>query len=272
MAIFRKIHVSFWSDAYVSELNDKTKLFYLYLLTNERTTQLGVYEITKKQMAYDLGYSISVITDMINKIQADGKIRFNDNTSEIALKNWNRYNHNPSIKVQSLVDKEIIRIKDKALIEYLYSTDTVSIHNPQEEQEEEQTEAEELAGEKETPTAVTSHENKFDGNQFLKMFNETKLRVRGKLLKEHLTLTKTDTNNFNQLLKAGYQPPDFLYAIEAMLCADYPKQNALDNPAHVLRNDNFLKYLHAENLNQLKNGNNKPDRDQQAIDYLTRPR
>lgn len=140
MATFRKIHVSFWSDAFVSELNDKSKLFYLYLMTNERTTQLGAYEITKKQMAYDLGYSIETISKLILEIQKSGRIMYNDQTSEIALKNWNRYNFNPSSKVKSLVDKEIARIKDKGLIEYLYSTDTVSIHNPQEEEEQEEEE------------------------------------------------------------------------------------------------------------------------------------
>jgi hypothetical protein len=69
------------------------------------------------------------------------EIRYNDKTCEIALRNWNRYNYNPSIKVKSLVDKEIIKIKDKSLIEYLYSIDTVSILNPQEEETEEEEEA-----------------------------------------------------------------------------------------------------------------------------------
>ena len=58
MAIFRKIHTSFWSDSFTSELERDKKLFYLYILTNERTTQCGIYEITKKQISYDLGYNM----------------------------------------------------------------------------------------------------------------------------------------------------------------------------------------------------------------------
>jgi len=143
MAIYRKIHVSFWSDSFVSELNDKSKLFYLYLITNERTTQLGVYEITKKQMAYDLGYSIETISKLISELQSANRIKYNDKTCELALRNWNRYNYNPSIKVKSLVDKEITRIKDKSLIQYTYSIDTVSIPNPQEEETETETGTEE---------------------------------------------------------------------------------------------------------------------------------
>lgn len=140
MAIFRKIHVSFWSDAFVSELTDKQKLFYLYLLTNERTTQLGVYEITKKQIAYDLGYTIDQVSKLIIEIEKTGRIKFNSQTSEIGIKNWNRYNLNTSSKVVTLVNKEKERIKDKSLIDFIYSIDTVSILYPQEEEEKEQEE------------------------------------------------------------------------------------------------------------------------------------
>jgi hypothetical protein len=140
MAIFRKIHVSFWSDAFVSELTDKQKLFYLYLLTNERTTQLGVYEITKKQIAYDLGYTIDQVSKLIIEIEKTGRIKFNSQTSEIGIKNWNRYNLNTSSKVATLVNKEKERIKDKSLIDYINNLDTVSILYPQEEEEKEQEE------------------------------------------------------------------------------------------------------------------------------------
>lgn len=138
MAIFRKIHVTFWSDSFVSNLTEKEKLFYLYLLTNERTTQIGIYEITKKQIAFDLGYSINIVSDYLKLFQKHGKIMYNETTCEIAIKNWNKYNHNPSIKVKVLVNKELDKVKDKLLIEYLYSTDTVSIHKPQEEEEQEE--------------------------------------------------------------------------------------------------------------------------------------
>lgn len=149
MAIFRKIHVTFWSDSFISSLEDKQKLFYLYLLTNERTTQLGVYEITKKQMAFDLGYSIDTVSKLIQSIQKTGKIMYDEKTCEMAIKNWNKYNGNESKKVKVLTDKESANIKNKKLIEYLYSIDTVSIHNPQEEEEEEREEAQNKEEERE---------------------------------------------------------------------------------------------------------------------------
>jgi hypothetical protein len=73
---------------------------------------------------------------------------FSDVTNEIAIKNWNKYNGNPSPKVQKLVNEEIGKIKDNKLILYLYPTHTVPIHIPQEEEEREQEKEEEVGSEK----------------------------------------------------------------------------------------------------------------------------
>ena len=62
MAVFRKVHVSFWSDSWISSLTVEQRYFYLYILTNEKTTQCGIYEITKKQIAFDTGYSIDRVS------------------------------------------------------------------------------------------------------------------------------------------------------------------------------------------------------------------
>ena len=49
MAIYRHVHVEFWKDPKVlEELTPEDKLFFIYLLTNPNTTQIGVYKITKK--------------------------------------------------------------------------------------------------------------------------------------------------------------------------------------------------------------------------------
>jgi hypothetical protein len=127
MAIFRKIHTSFWSDSFVSDLDKDKKLFYIYLLTNERTKQCGVYEITKKQIAYDLGYSIDTVSKLIQYFIKTKKIKYNEETKELAIGNWLKYNNSTSIKVQTCINNEF-------LIEYVKSIDT----HPQEEEEEEE--------------------------------------------------------------------------------------------------------------------------------------
>ena len=145
MAIFRKIHTSFWSDSFVSDLDKDKKLFYIYLLTNERTKQCGVYEITKKQIAYDLGYSIDTVSKHIQYFIKNNKIKYNEQTKELAIGNWLKYNNSTSIKVQTCINNEFLKVKDRVLIEYVKSIDT----HPQEEQEEEEEEEKEHQQEKE---------------------------------------------------------------------------------------------------------------------------
>jgi hypothetical protein len=134
MAIFRKVHTSFWSDTFISDLDKDKKLFYLYILTNERTTQCGIYEISKKQISFDLGYSIDTVCKLLQYFIKLGKIRYNEQTKELAVGNWLKYNGSTSPKVKSCIDKEFSKVKDRVLIEYIYSIDT----HPQEEEEEEE--------------------------------------------------------------------------------------------------------------------------------------
>lgn len=145
MAIFRKIHTSFWSDSFISDLDKDKKMFYLYLLTNERTTQCGIYEITKRQIAFDLGYSIDTVSKLLKYFVSEKKIKYNEQTNEIAIKNWAKYNGSTSPKVKSCIDKELKTIKDTLLIQYIYGTDT----SPQEEEEEEQEQEQEQEEEEE---------------------------------------------------------------------------------------------------------------------------
>lgn len=133
MAIFRKVHVTFWRDEFVESLTPEQKFFYLYLLTNDRTTQCGIYEITLKQMCYDTGYNEDTIKKLISYFIETGKVRYSINTKEMALKNWGKYNDSNSPKVRACIEKELLKVKDIVLIQYIYSIDT----HTQEEQEEE---------------------------------------------------------------------------------------------------------------------------------------
>lgn len=132
MAIFRKVHTSFWSDPFVADLSDDKKLFYLYILTNERTKQCGIYEISKKQICFDLGYSIDTVSILLKYFISVDKIRYSESTKEVAVKNWNKYNKSSSPKVVKCLESELLNVKDRLLIEYVYPMYTL----PQEEQEE----------------------------------------------------------------------------------------------------------------------------------------
>jgi hypothetical protein len=168
MALFRKIHTQFWSDPFIQTLSPEKKYFFLYLLTNEKTRQCGIYEISKRQISYDTGYTIDTVSILLEYFISERKIMFSEATNEIAIKNWNKYNGNPSPKVQKLVNEEIVKIKEKKLIQYLYSTDTVSIHNRQEEVEEEgerEVEKEREVGLPNSPILIGDAEKELLGNQ-----------------------------------------------------------------------------------------------------------
>ncbi len=137
MAIFRKIHTSFWADTFVQDLDTDHKLFYLYLLTNERTKQCGIYEISKKQISFDTGYSIDRVSKLLNYFIKLDKIMYNDFTKELAIKNWNKFNGSSSPKVISCIKTELCNVKDTVLIEYVNG-----IYTPSQEEEEQEEEKE----------------------------------------------------------------------------------------------------------------------------------
>jgi hypothetical protein len=138
MAIFRKVHVTFWRDEFVEGLTPEQKFFYLYLLTNDRTTQCGIYEITIRQMCYDTGYNEDTIKKLILFFINTGKLIYSEHTKEMALKNWGKYNDSNSPKVRACIEKELLKVKDRLLIQYAYSIDTHTQEEEEEEQEKEE--------------------------------------------------------------------------------------------------------------------------------------
>lgn len=127
MAIYRKIHVSFWADPFVMDLTPDQKFFYLYLLTNDKTKQCGIYELPLRQICFDTGFSEDEVKKLINHFVSAKKIKYSANFREIALKNWIRYNGSESPKVNECVCNEIQHVKDDDLIQYVYGIDRVSI-------------------------------------------------------------------------------------------------------------------------------------------------
>ena len=122
MGMFRKVHTAFWKDEKVSEnLSPQEKLFFIYLLTNPSTTQCGIYKITKRQIAFDIGYSLEEIENLIKVMQQRyDLIKYNETTCEIAIKNWGKYNFTRSGKPMiDCIISELETIKDKSLIAFV---------------------------------------------------------------------------------------------------------------------------------------------------------
>tara|TARA_R110000868_G_scaffold98675_1_gene271632 strand:- start:233 stop:838 length:606 start_codon:yes stop_codon:yes gene_type:complete len=120
MATYRKLHTTFWTDPFVENLTQEQKLFYLYLITNTKTKQSGIYEITKRYMAFETGFSIKEITELITHFVNDGKILYSEITNEIAIVNWVKHNFSFSHSVLKCIETDLYEVKDKQLIKTMY--------------------------------------------------------------------------------------------------------------------------------------------------------
>lgn len=122
MGKYRAVQSDFWTDPRVmEELTPEDRYFFLYLLTGPNTTQIGIYEITRKQMEFDLGYSRETIENLIKRFsETYDMIRYNKETRELAIKNWGRYNLNKGGKpMLDCVNSELKEVKDTNLISYV---------------------------------------------------------------------------------------------------------------------------------------------------------
>jgi hypothetical protein len=123
MGIKRIVDTSFWTDGKVDEFTPEDKYFMLYLLTNPFTTQLGIYEISVKQVAFQLGYSMDAVRNLIDRFESKyGIILYSPETKEIAIKNFLRHSIvKGGAPVRDCLIKEIEKVKDKSLIEKVFA-------------------------------------------------------------------------------------------------------------------------------------------------------
>jgi hypothetical protein len=151
MAVYRQIHTTFWQDPEMIEYDPEERYFYIYLMTNPHTRQCGIYEISKKIMAVELGYSIDTVSILLQKFIDRKKIFYSENTKEIYMTNWLKYNSLKSPKVMSCVNNELQTVKNKgflkifkdACIQYGYSIDRLLIDYGEEKEKEKEKEKEE---------------------------------------------------------------------------------------------------------------------------------
>lgn len=123
MGIKRIVDTSFWTDGKVDDFSPEDKYFMLYLLTNPFSTQLGIYEISIKQAAFQLGYSMDAVKVLIERFENKYKmIIFSPATNEIAIKNFLRHSiMKGGAPVRDCLIKEIKKVKNKELISRVFA-------------------------------------------------------------------------------------------------------------------------------------------------------
>ncbi len=150
MAKFRQVHVEFWQDGFVLDLTPEEKYFYIYLMTNSKTSQCGIYELPKRIIETDTGYNRETVEKLLQRFVDYGKIMYDNKTKEIMILKWIKYNAIKSPKVISCIKKELESVKNKHFIrifinmckQYGYRIDTLSIDLGEEEEREEEKERE----------------------------------------------------------------------------------------------------------------------------------
>lgn len=117
-AVKRIVSTSFWTDSKVDEFTPEDKYFMLYLLTNPFTTQLGIYELSVKQAAFQMGYSQEAVMALIDRFQNKyHMILYSKKTGEVALLNYLRHSIVKGGKpVEDCIRKDLLNVKDKSLI------------------------------------------------------------------------------------------------------------------------------------------------------------
>ena len=99
----RSVNTSFWSDPWVEELAPTHKLLFLYLLTNENTNMLGIYETSVKRISFDTGIDKETVRKALEGFESIGKVFFKMDRY-IVLPNFLKHqNMNPNMQ-KSAVD------------------------------------------------------------------------------------------------------------------------------------------------------------------------
>ncbi|MCB2291030.1 DnaD domain protein [Clostridium sp. CS001] len=120
MAKYRQLYTEFWNDGFVMDLTPEEKFFYLYLMTNSKTSQCGIYELPKQIVVTETGYNRETVDKLLSRFCEYNKIIYCDETKEIMILNWIKYNEPNNINAIKCVNKEINKVKNSKFIEILY--------------------------------------------------------------------------------------------------------------------------------------------------------
>ncbi len=121
----RIVDTAFWTDMQVIDnYSVEDKFFYLYLLTNDKSTQLGIYSLPKKVMSFETGFTTDVIQVLLERFsETYNKIRYSEETQEVTILESLQFSVLTGGKpVQDLLEREITRVKDDQLILATYES------------------------------------------------------------------------------------------------------------------------------------------------------
>lgn len=101
MSKLRSVSTAFWSDPFIEGLTPQEKLLFLYLITNEKTNMIGIYETSIKKMAFETGLDIETISNALKSFESLNKLKYINNHI-ILLKFIKHQNFNANMKISAI--------------------------------------------------------------------------------------------------------------------------------------------------------------------------
>ena len=120
MVVYRHIHIDYWQDGFVLDLTPEEKYFYIYLMTNSKTSQCGIYELPKRIIETETGYNRETVDKLLNRFIDYKKIVYCEETREVFLMNWIKHNKIVSPKVKKCVYEELKKIKSMDMVNLFF--------------------------------------------------------------------------------------------------------------------------------------------------------
>jgi len=114
MAKLRSVSTSFWSDPFIEDLTAQEKLLYLYLITNEKTNMLGVYEVSFKKISFETGLDKATVQNALEGFERIGKVKYIE--TYVILVNFMKHQNFNTNMMKSAIDvynslPQILKIK-----------------------------------------------------------------------------------------------------------------------------------------------------------------
>ncbi len=116
MADYRFVKCKFWTDPYILDLEPDEKTIFLWLFTNEHSNQAGIYPVSLKTIAFETGYPIDRVSEIIDRLSRDGKVVYTEEKI-LWVKNFLRHQPNKSPKVLTRVAEDLKSLNNNKLVE-----------------------------------------------------------------------------------------------------------------------------------------------------------
>lgn len=118
----RILHTKVWKDEYFYNLDDKEKLAFLYLMTNENVNMIGIYELNDMEFQLWLKTTSDKINLIKEKFHNDRKFLFKDGW--VCVINHNKYNSYGNGKQEKAYERELSLVPQHIMQFFNTSMDT----------------------------------------------------------------------------------------------------------------------------------------------------